>query len=483
MSERFLQICSDCNCNQTLLSVGSTMDQTGSFFSKLRTFVVTLERQTEQLKQTFHGDETEFEEDSPMRYLHELYSEVRTLKGEADNVLKKRSDERDATCDFIIASKILMNRNTADLGKIRDCFAKYGYQPIIGETATKDKAETDPEPVESDQEELKNLACPENSSEPNPLERTPQLSDFGLSKYALPSTWSTVHILPQPQKEEPRKDYSGCPSPKVEQFHMNERGLCVDDVTACLTEDQTIFLLNNAKKPRQANDKMNGSSMVLASKENLATPRQKSKVHDYDYMASPAAPTFCTPGVKVPPRKNIALPKSPESNQLGASNHTDYMASPAAPTFCTPGVKVPPRKNIALPKSPESNQLDASNHTHPNPQPLEKEPEQAYVIQTVPNKRYVEEAVAPVLPSVKYLDYPETPAPPAVSDYRNTLTSPPPAPEITVIPTQILQILSKYNSNIKAPRFAEKLNNEELSAQLERPALGFSNKENSEYCG
>ncbi|XP_048349718.1 spindle and kinetochore-associated protein 3 isoform X3 [Sphaerodactylus townsendi] len=442
MSERFLQICSDCNCNQTLLSVGSTMDQTGSFFSKLRTFVVTLERQTEQLKQTFHGDETEFEEDSPMRYLHELYSEVRTLKGEADNVLKKRSDERDATCDFIIASKILMNRNTADLGKIRDCFAKYGYQPIIGETATKDKAETDPEPVESDQEELKNLACPENSSEPNPLERTPQLSDFGLSKYALPSTWSTVHILPQPQKEEPRKDYSGCPSPKVEQFHMNERGLCVDDVTACLTEDQTIFLLNNAKKPRQANDKMNGSSMVLASKENLATPRQKSKVHDYDYMASPAAPTFCTPGVKVPPRKNIALPKSPESNQL-----------------------------------------DASNHTHPNPQPLEKEPEQAYVIQTVPNKRYVEEAVAPVLPSVKYLDYPETPAPPAVSDYRNTLTSPPPAPEITVIPTQILQILSKYNSNIKAPRFAEKLNNEELSAQLERPALGFSNKENREMSG
>nr|XP_056714127.1 spindle and kinetochore-associated protein 3 [Euleptes europaea] len=419
------------------------MDSTGSFFSKLRALAITLERQAEQLKQAFRGDETEFEDDSPMRYLHELYSEVRTLKGEADNVLKKKSEERDATYDFIKASKVLMNSNATDLGKIRDLFEKYGYQSIIREEATKDEAETDPEPVKSDQEEMKNLACPENSSGPDPLVRIPQLSDFGLSKYALPSTWNAMHILPQAhvQKEEPREDDSGCPSPKVEQFCMNGRDLCVDDDTAYLTEDQTIFLLNNVKKTRQANE-MNGPSMVSASKENLSTPGQKSKVRDYDYMASPAAPTFRTPGVKVPSRKNTALPKSPESNKLDTSNHTDEV-------------------------------------THPNPLPVEKEPEQACVIQTVPNKRYVEEAVASVLPSSKCLDYPETPAPPAISDYRNILTSPPPAPEITVIPTQMLQILSKYNSNTEPPRSAGKLNNEGISAEFERrPALGVSNKEN-----
>ncbi|XP_015272528.1 PREDICTED: spindle and kinetochore-associated protein 3-like [Gekko japonicus] len=226
------------------------MDLTGSFFSKLRALVTTLERQAEQLKQASRADETEFEDDSPMRYLHELYSEIRTLKVEADSVLIKKSEDRDATYDFIKASKVLMNRNAADLGKIRDVFEKYGYKPIIREAATKDEAETDPEPAKSDQEELKNLACPEDSSRPDPLVRIPQLSDFGLSKYALPSTWNTVNILQQAhvQKEQPREDYSGCPSPKIEQFCIKGRDLSVDNDTVYLTEDQTIFLLNNAKK-------------------------------------------------------------------------------------------------------------------------------------------------------------------------------------------------------------------------------------------
>ncbi|XP_054830059.1 spindle and kinetochore-associated protein 3 isoform X1 [Eublepharis macularius] len=424
------------------------MDLTGSFFGKLRALVVTLERQAEQLKQVFHGDETEFEDDSPMRYLHELYSEVRTLKGEVANVLVKNSEERDAIHDFIKASKILMNRNATDLEKIRELFEKYGYKPVITEEATKDEAEIDSGFAKSDQEELKNLACPENSSELDPLVRIPQLSDFGLSKYALPSTWNTAHLLPQAhvKKEEPREDFSVCLSPKAEQFCINGRDLCLEDDTAYLTEDQTIFLLNNAKKRKQANN-MNGPSMVLPSKQNLVTPGQKSKVCDYDYMASPAAPTFCTPGLKVPSRKDTILPKSAESNQSDASNRTD-------------------------------------EDTHRDHQSPKKEPKQVCAVQMTPNKSYVEEAVASVLPSNKYLECLETPAPPVISDYRNILATPPPAPEITVIPTQILQILSKYNSNVEPPRLAEKVNNEGIAAQFERmPTLGISNKENSEYCG
>ncbi|XP_060090782.1 spindle and kinetochore-associated protein 3 [Heteronotia binoei] len=415
------------------------MDLSGSFFSKLRALVITLEQQNEQLKQAFRGDETEFEDDSPMRYLHELYSEIRTLKVEAGNVLTKKSQQRDTTYDFIKASKVLMNRNAVDLGKTRELFEKYGYKPIIREAVAKDEAETDPEPAKSDQEEPKNHACPENSSKSDLLVRIPQLSDFGLSKYALPSTWNNVNILPQAnvQKEQPREDY--CPSPKTEQFCIKGRDLCVDDDTVYLSEDQTIFLLNNAKKSRQANK-------MQASKENLATPREKSKVCDYDYMASPVVPTFCTPGLKVPSRKNTTLPKSPESNQSDVSNHMN-----------------------------EATKLD--------PQSLRKEPEQACVIQMVPNKRYMEEAV---LPSEKYLDCLKIPAPPVISDYRNILNTPPPAPEITVIPTQILQILSKYNSNIEPPRVTEKMKNEEMAAQFERRpvlAVDISHKENREYCG
>ncbi|XP_077197794.1 spindle and kinetochore-associated protein 3 isoform X2 [Paroedura picta] len=422
-----------------------SMDLTGSFFNKLRAFVITLERQTEQLKQSFRGDETEFEDDSPMRYLHELYSEIRTLKSEADNVLIKKSEERDATYDFIKASKVLLNRNAADLENIRDLFEKYGYKPVIREGA-KGEIETDPEPAKSEQDELKNLGYPENSSIPDPLVRVPQLSDFGLSKYALPNTWSSVNVLPHAcVQKEPKEDYSHHPSPKREQFCIKGCDLRVDDDTVYLTEDQTIFLLNNAKKSRQANE-MNRTPVVLASKENLATPKQKSKMCDYDYMASPAVPTFCTPGLKVPSRKNATLSKSPECNHSNAPTHTEEV-------------------------------------THPDLQPLGKEPEQVCVTQMVPKKMFVEEAVAPVLPADKYLDCLETPAPPAISDYRNILTTPPPAPEITVIPTQILQILSKYNSNTEPPRVTEKVKNEGMAAEFERRpplALDTSNKENRE---
>lgn len=76
--------------------------------------------------------------------------------------------------------------------------------------------------------------------------------------------------------------------------------------------------------------------------------------------------------------------------------------------------------------------------------------QQACVMQMVPNKRYGEEAVTSVLPSDKYLDCPETPAPPAISDYRNILTTPPPAPEVTIIPTEILQVRELHSSATRA---------------------------------
>ncbi|XP_062983890.1 spindle and kinetochore-associated protein 3 [Elgaria multicarinata webbii] len=410
------------------------MDVTGNFFNKLRSIAVTLEKQTEQFKQVFHGDNSEFEDDSPMRYLHELYSEVRTLKGDADNTLCKSSSERDTTYDFIKASKVLMKRNTTDLKKISDLFQKYGYKPLVDkDEEIKGEAEINPESTMPDLEEPPNLDYPGKLSGSHSPLRIPQLSDFGLSKYALPNTLGTMH--PQPQahvpKEEPRADGSAYVSPKTEHFHIHGRDLCLNDETTGLVEDQTIFLLNNAKNVKHC---IRGPAVASVPNKNLATPKQANKLCDFDYMASPDAPAFCTPGVKIPHRKNTVLQKSPEGNHPVASNHTT--------------------------EKPLS-----------NTQPLKIESKQMCVSQR-PNKVLIKSADVSVLHSDNYPECAEVPSPPVISDYSNLFGTPPPPPAITVIPKQIFQILSKYNPTIEA------------STSVERePTLGIGNKENREYSG
>uniref|UniRef100_A0A6J0UC60 Spindle and kinetochore-associated protein 3 isoform X1 n=1 Tax=Pogona vitticeps TaxID=103695 RepID=A0A6J0UC60_9SAUR len=410
------------------------MDVTGSFFNKLRTLAATLEKQAEQLKQVFQGDGTELEEDSPMRYLHELHSEVRTLKGDADKTLCISSSERDSTYDFIKASKVLMKRNAANLGELRDMFQKYGYKPVVSKnTATKDEAEINPTSVTIDHEKTKDFVCPGKSSGPYSPQQIPQLSDFGLSKYALPSTTGTMHIEPQGgiQKE---GDVSGCLSPKAENFHMHGRDLCLNDETTSLMEDQTIFLLNNAKNIRQ-NNKLSGSMVISAANKNLDTPKQTNKLCDNDYMASPAAPEFCTPGVKIPHRKKIVLPKSSEGNHMDASDHVT---------------------GKSLTESLNLTESQAMKTGHKK-------------ITVSPNN---------------CLECIEESCPPAISDYTNLISTPPPPPEITVIPDQIFQILSKYNPKAGAARAVEKQANEGIGTRTERALLlDIGNKENRKYYG
>ncbi|XP_053161530.1 spindle and kinetochore-associated protein 3 isoform X2 [Hemicordylus capensis] len=417
-----------------------SMDVTGSFFHKLRTLAVTLEKEAEQLKQTFHTHSTELEADPPMRYLHELYSEVRTLKVETDNTLGKSTSEKDATYDFLKACKVLMKRNATDFEKISDLFQKYGYKSFVGkETVIKDEAENNLEATMSDKQEPTPPACSEKSSL-----QFPQLSDFGLSKYAFPRTLGTMLLQSHAQKKEPRVDDSECFSPRAEHFHIHGRDLCLNDDTTSVMDDQTIFLLNNAKHIRQAN-KLSGPAMVLASRECLATPKQRNEL--CDYMSSPAKPVFCTPGLKISPRKNITLPKSPETNQ---SDLTD------------------PTTETVL-QDTES---------------LTTEPEQICVKEVVPNKSQTESAVASINLSNKYLEGLEEPSPPPILDYRNILSTPPPPPEITVIPKQILQILSKYNPNVETSGSVEKMANRGIGTQFEKePTFGVANKENGKYSG
>ncbi|XP_058042315.1 spindle and kinetochore-associated protein 3 isoform X1 [Ahaetulla prasina] len=406
------------------------MDVTGTFFNKLRTLAVTLEKQAEQFKQILLENE-EFEDDSPMRYLHELYSEARMLKADADNILHTSSSERDATYDFIKASKVLMKRNATNLEKIRDLFQKYGYKPLIGKNeAIKVDDETNAGSALSDQIEPKPLAFPQISSGSHSVLETPQLSDFGLSKYVLPSSSDTVHI-PHSQNEEVKVDKSEYLSPKGEYFNIYGRDLSVNDETTNLMDDQTIFLLNKSRKNR--------SARVMVSDQNLAALRQSNEACDYDCFASPATPEFRTPGVKIPHRKTV-LSVSPESNHL----------------------EIPP--------------LDTkSQHTQPM---------HVSATKILPDNHLIKDSVQPVLDSDKYLECTEEPSPPATSIHEDLFNSPLPPPEITVIPKNLLQILSRYNPNIDVPRSAVKGTKEENASQFEKkPFLCTDNKENRKYFG
>lgn len=52
-------------------------------------------------------------------------------KEDVNASLGKSCSEKQAINDFMKASEILMQRNAADLGKIRELFQKYGYKPRI----------------------------------------------------------------------------------------------------------------------------------------------------------------------------------------------------------------------------------------------------------------------------------------------------------------------------------------------------------------
>uniref|UniRef100_A0A8D0HD18 Spindle and kinetochore-associated protein 3 n=1 Tax=Sphenodon punctatus TaxID=8508 RepID=A0A8D0HD18_SPHPU len=167
-------------------------------------------------------------------------------------------------------------------------------------------------------------------------------------------------------------------------------------------------------------------------------------------------------------------------------NGVDYMASPAIPVFCTPGMKIPFRKNVASPISPEKKELSIPNRaatpTLPDLEIHKRAESKANKTKSVPNKQHTEDYTPSTLCSDKYLEHLGAPSPPTISDYGNLLDTPPP-PEVTEIPQDILQILSKYNSKTNTLGIMKKQVKTGIAAKFERDVPGYSNKENREYSG
>ncbi|EHB03327.1 Spindle and kinetochore-associated protein 3 [Heterocephalus glaber] len=104
---------------------------------------------------------------------------------------------------------------------------------------------------------------------------------------------------------------------------------------------------------------------------------------------------------------------------------TKYTDSPLTPTFCTPGLKVPSIKNNTA--------LIPANY------PLSE-------THSSSNDFEVKDCTSLVLNSDQCLENFADPSSPTISSYENLLRTLKP-PEVTAVPEDVLQILSKYNSS------------------------------------
>nr|XP_025730982.1 spindle and kinetochore-associated protein 3 [Callorhinus ursinus] len=412
------------------------MDLIRSFHAKLRSLAITLDSETARLQLALDGEESDWE-DYPMRILYDLHSEVQTLKDDVSILLDQASLESQESIGFIKATKVLMKKNSVDIMKIREFFQKYGYNPRAKKDSVDEQEIIDSESESTKHENfqmpdmkdsLSDPAVPSSSgSEKSP--RSPQLSDFGLERYMISqvpanppqavnnheeepknltpsSKQSLVKVLKTPKCALKMDDFE-CVTPKLEHFGIS-------DYTACLNEDYTMGLKN--MKENKCEEAIEPEPMT--SDNFFTTPGlQQLKKNDADYTDSPLAPTFCTPGLKIPSTKN--------STALGS---TDYPLSKT---------------------NSSSNDLEMKDCT------------------------------SLVLNSDKCFESFVDPSSPVISSYENLLRTPTP-PEVTTIPEDILQILSKYNSNLATPVAVKAMPpSKGFLTRYEGPNIrGVGNKEN-----
>ncbi|XP_072832084.1 spindle and kinetochore-associated protein 3 isoform X2 [Vicugna pacos] len=380
------------------------MDLIRSLCGRLRTLAVTLDSETARLQRALDGEDSDFE-DYPMRVLHDLHSEVRTLKDDVSTLLDKATLESQDSIGFIKATKVLMKKSSMDIMKIREFFQKYGYNPRA-KTNSDEQAAIDSKAESTKQEkaqkpdvedDLSGSAVPSTSVSGAPP-RSPQLSDFGLERYM------TARVLPGPplavagRQEGPelvtpfskqslaktpgcalKMDDFECVTPKLEHFGVSE-------YTVCLNEDYTMGLESVRNKREEATETEPVTSDNFFATPSLVTrPLEES---DAECTQSPLAPTFCTPGLKVPSTKDstaLVSTSDPPSETISSAGGSEM--KDRAPLVLTSDARF---EGFADPPSP------------------------------------------------------------TISSYENLLRTPTP-PEVTAIPDDIRQILSKYNSNLATP--------------------------------
>ncbi|XP_048197612.1 spindle and kinetochore-associated protein 3 [Perognathus longimembris pacificus] len=379
------------------------MDPIRSFCGKLRTLASTLDDETSRLQRALIGEENDLE-DYPMRILHDLHSEVQNLKDDVNTLLNKARLQSQESIGFIKAAKVLMKKNSTDIIKIREFFEKYGYDPRVKENSVCEKEVTDP-PLEL--AETKHLPTPDRKAElSDPLVsenllRSPQLSDFGLERYMIPQ----VLLKPQQAVDNHMKEHTiDTPPTTYPLVKVPTTPKCTlnMDNFECVTPKLEHFGISEYSMCLNE-DYTRGLKKMMTSKSEEAI--RTEPVTDDNFLA--------TPGSIIQQRE-----------KCGA----EYTDSPLVPTFRTPGLKIPSTKNTTLVST--NSPLSKTNN--------------------LSNDLEVKDCASIILSSDECFENFADPSSPKISSYENLLRTPTP-PEVTAVPEDILQILSKYKSNLTTP--------------------------------
>ncbi|NWT32393.1 SKA3 protein, partial [Cardinalis cardinalis] len=375
------------------------MDVTGGFFGKLRELALTVEKEVKQLERAMSREDADYEGESPLTVLHDLHGEIKTQKEDVSASLGKICSEKKAVREFMKASEILMQRNAADLGKIRELFQKYGYKPHVKDSTAMSAQN------KSDEEKANGVphlcASAEKAALPKDPLRNPQLSDYGLSQYAFswlkaqhttsarqlraksetPLRLQTPQALPKTPKCKLKMDDYECMTPKLEHFGISEH-------TMCMNEDYTMSLI---QKTSQAIKKC----WVLCHLTPYTSFHVPIAVPDADMKYICCAPCLdCTirifhtqciykekntvwsvflnqrfvkrgddNGGNLPEMTIKEIMVTPASKSSKRAANADWMSSPMVFVFCTPDVKDSSKtNNTVLSRSPETKELPLPSH-------------------------------------------------------------------------------------------------------------------------
>ncbi|XP_010080227.1 PREDICTED: spindle and kinetochore-associated protein 3 [Pterocles gutturalis] len=375
------------------------------------------------------------------------------------------------------ASEILMQRNAADLGKIRALFQKYGYKPLVKDSTEEEEEVNSDSTVsvqnKSDEEKANDVSqlpsCTEKPPVPKDPLRDPQLSDFGLSQYAFSRPWSSVEEqhatnayqgysrnrtplktqtpcnLPKTPKCMLKMDDYECATPKLEHFGISEH-------TICMNEDYTMSLIHKtaqtSKKLVKKDD--HGVNVTgITSREIMVTPVPKQKVtteNAADWMASPMVLVFRTPDVKIPSRTNSAV-----LSRSTGKKESSYTGTPRFPDFETRWLKTEAK--------------------------VQQEKTESVTKNNAADKQYMKDSIPFAMSSDEYLKHFGDPSPPKIKQYDQLLSTPPP-PEITRIPDDVLQILYKYNHKVDSSKAKEMETKAGNTTRYESDFTDYCNKEN-----
>ncbi|XP_023775316.1 spindle and kinetochore-associated protein 3 isoform X3 [Cyanistes caeruleus] len=454
-------------------------DVTRGFFGKLRDLALTVEKEVKQLERAMRREDSDYEDESPLTVLLDLHCQIKTQKKDVSTSLDKSYSEKEAIQDFMKASETLMQRNAADLGKIRELFQKYGYKPHVKDsTEEEDKVNSESAASvqnKSDEEKANDVSHLSASTEKPPLPKdalhNPELSDFGLSQYAFSRPWSalraqhtsarqlkskhetplklrTPRALPKTPKCKLKMDDYESATPKLEHFSMSEH-------TMCLNEDYTMSLIHKTshtiEKLFKRGDDTGRNLPEMRVKEIMVTPASKSSKRAEnaaaDWMASPMVFVFCTPDVK-DKTNNTVSSRSPETKELPLPNRT---ATPQCPDFQTRWLKAEAKQVMSGGKIESVTKNDAKDTP------------------------YKEEKIPFAASSDEYLKHCGDPSPPKLEHYDHLLNTPPP-PEITRIPDNVLKMLSQYNKVDSSK--AKETETKAGTTRYESSSTDYCNKEN-----